>query len=70
MTVLPNRKTLSPSERRVLALVAEGCEDREIAEQLDRSLHTVKAQVRRAIHVLDARNRTHAAVLFERNPYR
>jgi DNA-binding NarL/FixJ family response regulator len=70
VVALPSRKTLSPSERRVLALVGQGLTDREIAKEIGVSVHTIRSQVRCSLHVLGARNRTHAAVLFDRNPYR
>jgi DNA-binding NarL/FixJ family response regulator len=63
MTQLPDRRELTPAEHRVARLLHQGLTDREIGEELRLSQHTVKAHIRRILHVLEARNRTHAAVL-------
>ena len=54
---------LSPRERQVLALLAEGCTNRHVANQLYLSEETVKSHVRSAMFKLEARTRTHAVVL-------
>jgi len=54
---------LSPSELRVLRLIAEGNANKEIAAQLSVSEDTVKGQVRNILSKLDAKDRTHAAMI-------
>jgi DNA-binding CsgD family transcriptional regulator len=51
---------LTPRELDVLALLAEGASNKEIARQLDISVHTVKFHVRSLIEKLDATGRTDA----------
>jgi DNA-binding CsgD family transcriptional regulator len=63
MTILPDRRELTPAEHRIALLLQDGFSDRQIAIALQVSEHTVKAHVRRILHVLGARNRTHAAVI-------
>ena len=63
--MLPQRRVLSGREQQVMGLVAEGLRDKEIAGQLGMSHHTVQSHVRRALHILGARNRTQAAVIFK-----
>ncbi|OUC08822.1 hypothetical protein RY27_06700, partial [Litorilinea aerophila] len=52
---------LTVRELEVLALIATGASDRQIADQLFISLHTVKTHVRNILAKLHAANR-HAAV--------
>jgi DNA-binding NarL/FixJ family response regulator len=52
---------LSSRERDVLQLLAKGATDREIAEQLVVSEHTVKKHVQHILQKLGVRNRTEAA---------
>lgn len=66
--MLPNRSTLTEKEGRVMRLASEGLSNKEIAAHLSISEHTVKSHIRRCLHVLGARNRTHAAVLFALQP--
>jgi DNA-binding NarL/FixJ family response regulator len=54
---------LSAREREVLALIARGCSNRVIADELYLSIDTVKTYVRRLFHKLGVRNRTQAAML-------
>jgi NarL family two-component system response regulator LiaR len=54
---------LSTRERQVLALVAEGLSNEEIAEQLVISPFTVKNHVSACISKLGANNRTQAATI-------
>jgi DNA-binding NarL/FixJ family response regulator len=54
---------LTPREREVLGLIAEGCMDREIAVQLSISLSTVKTHVRNILAKLHASSRHQAALL-------
>jgi DNA-binding NarL/FixJ family response regulator len=54
---------LTPAEVRVLRLIAAGNANKEIAEQLSVSEETVKGQVRNILSKLDAKDRTHAAMI-------
>jgi DNA-binding CsgD family transcriptional regulator len=54
---------LSPREREVLALVAEGLSSREIANRIRVARSTVQTQIRSAVRKLGATNRRHAAAL-------
>jgi DNA-binding NarL/FixJ family response regulator len=58
--------TLSPRERDVLALLAAGLTNEEIADDLVVTASTVKNHVARIMSKLGARNRTHAAVIATR----
>jgi len=53
--------TLSPREGEVLALIANGYSNREIAEELGIALNTVKNHLRSILSKLGAKNRAHAA---------
>ena len=48
---------LTPRERRVAMLVATGSSNRQVAELLDVSVHTIKSQVRSILHKLDLHTR-------------
>ena len=54
---------LTPGEIRVLRLIAEGNANKEIARELSISEETVKGQVRNILSKLDAKDRTHAAMI-------
>ncbi len=54
---------LSPREREVLALIARGASDRDIAQQLTLSVYTVKAHVRSILQKLQVASRREAARL-------
>ena len=54
---------LSPTEIRVLRMVADGNSNKDIAAQLTISEEAVKGQVRNILAKLGANDRTHAAVL-------
>jgi DNA-binding NarL/FixJ family response regulator len=56
--------TLSPREREVLAMIAKGLRDREIAEVLGVAETTVKSHVRHILDKLHVRNRAAAAARF------
>ena len=58
---------LTPRERDVLALVAEGMQNKHIAGHLHLSEHTVKLHLHHVISKLGARNRTEAALKYRRN---
>jgi DNA-binding NarL/FixJ family response regulator len=54
---------LTPAEVRVLSLIAAGNANKEIAAQLLTSEDTVKGQVRNILSKLNAKDRTHAAMI-------
>jgi DNA-binding NarL/FixJ family response regulator len=54
---------LTPAEIRVLRLIAEGSANKEIARTVGVSEETVKGQVRNILSKLDAKDRTHAAMI-------
>jgi DNA-binding CsgD family transcriptional regulator len=54
---------LSPRERRILQLIADGLTNSEIAVQLIIAEETVKSHVRRLLAKLQARSRAHAVAL-------
>jgi DNA-binding NarL/FixJ family response regulator len=54
---------LTPAEIRVLKLIAEGNANKEIAALLSLSEETVKSQVRNMLSKLEAKDRTHAAMI-------
>jgi DNA-binding NarL/FixJ family response regulator len=62
----PHLKSLSPREREVLALMASGLTNGEIADHLVLSLATVKTHVRSILAKLDARDRVQAVLLAHR----
>lgn len=65
---LPGRRAetgpapLSPAERQVAELVAEGLTNREVAGRLHVSVKTVETHVARCFTKLDVRNRTALAL--------
>ena len=60
-------EALLPSETRVLRLIADGLSNKEIAARLSITEEAVKGQVKNILAKLDARDRTHAAVIGLRN---
>lgn len=54
---------LTPRESEVLTLVADGCQNKEIAARLDLSENTVKLHLRNIISKLGVHNRTEAAMI-------
>ena len=58
---------LSPREREIMHLMAEGLTAQDIGEQISVSVETVRTHVRNVIRKLQARNRVHAiAIALER----
>jgi DNA-binding NarL/FixJ family response regulator len=57
---------LSEREREVLSLIGNGATNREIAEKLFISEHTVKSHIRSILNKLNISNRQQAAVYAER----
>jgi two-component system, NarL family, response regulator DevR len=60
----PDISTLSPQERRVLALVADGKTNKEIAEQMDLSENTVKNYLVNVFEKLQVKRRSQAAIFY------
>lgn len=58
--------SLSDQERRILPLIAEGRTNREIADELILSEHTIKAYVSELLGKLDLKRRSEAAAYFAR----
>jgi DNA-binding NarL/FixJ family response regulator len=58
---------LTASETRVLRLIADGLSNKEIAGRLSMTEETIKGHVKNILSKLDARDRTHAAVIGLRN---
>ena len=58
-----NIPQLSPREREVMHLMAEGLTAEAIGERLGISVETVRTHVRNVIRKLQARNRVHAVAL-------
>lgn len=56
-------QSLSPREKEVLALIAKGANNKEIAQELYISERTVKAHITSILSQLDLRDRTQAAIL-------
>ncbi len=54
---------LSPAERRVVALVVDGCTNREIGERLHIGRRTVETHLLHAFQKLDVSNRTQLAIV-------
>jgi DNA-binding NarL/FixJ family response regulator len=59
----PEFTQLTPREQEVLRLIATGCSNREIAEQLYISERTVKNHVNSLLRQLNLRDRTQVAIL-------
>jgi DNA-binding NarL/FixJ family response regulator len=57
---------LSPREREILLLLADGYQGPEIADRLFLSLETVRTHIRNAVTKLGARTRVHAAAMVAR----
>jgi DNA-binding CsgD family transcriptional regulator len=59
-------QSLTPREREVAVLIAQGLTNDEISTALDISSHTAKFHVERAIKKLGGRSRAHAAAIWAR----
>jgi DNA-binding CsgD family transcriptional regulator len=55
-------KKLSPMQKRVLDLLAEGLQPHQIASQLDRGVSTIGTHIKRAREILGAKSTVAAAV--------
>ncbi len=60
------RVTLTPAELEVLALVARGWANKEIASARGTSIQVIKNQMTSIMNRLDAKDRTHAVVIAHR----
>lgn len=58
---------LTPRERQVATLVAEGCRDRDIAHRLGIGFGTVRTHLNRALEKLECANRAELAALMSRS---
>jgi two-component system, NarL family, nitrate/nitrite response regulator NarL len=65
--VRPDEADLTPRERQVLALLADGFSNKLIARELEMSLGTVKVHVKHVLKKLKLRTRVEAAVWAVRN---
>src|SRR5205809_159392 len=66
-TTSPAARSLTKREREILALVAEGLSNREIADKLVLSPETVKSHVAAILEKLNVSDRTQAAIYAVRN---
>jgi len=64
------QQTLSPQERRIVELVADGKTNKEIAQELNLSPNTVKNYLSNAFQKLQITRRAQAAALFHKSPPR
>lgn len=55
---------LTPKEKEVITLAASGYTDKEIGLKLNISYGTVRDYIDKIVLKLNARNRTHAAILY------
>lgn len=63
---LPDGRRLTPRQRQIAALYAEGLSNKEIADHLYLTEDTVKTHGRRTCAAMGARDRAHAAALATR----
>lgn len=64
------QEILSPQEQRIVALVAEGKTNKEIAQELNLSPNTVKNYLSNAFQKLQITRRAQAIALFHKSPHR
>jgi len=62
------RKNLSPRQSQILALMAEGCSDKEIARKIGVSYPTVRTHIDRIFREYGLRNRTEAVAVWLSRP--
>ena len=60
-------KKLSPKERQVILLIADGFSDKEIATRMQCSIHSIRTSVDKIAHKLGTRNRTHSVIVYFKN---
>ena len=58
-----SKKSLSFQEKKVLDLIVEGKTNKEIADELFVSIHTIKAHVQHILKKLSVKSRVQAAVI-------
>ncbi len=58
---------LTPKEFKILGLVALGYTDKEVSVKAKITYSTVRSHVDRLVLKLNARNRTHAAIIYMKN---
>lgn len=58
--LFPRGTLLSPQERKVFQLMKEGLQDKQIAADLDRSIHTVRVQIRSILRKRGSKRRGEA----------
>lgn len=74
MSKLTTTGPLTPTQTRILAAIAQGAENADIAAAMVMSIHTVRSHVKVILAKLGARNRAHAvglafrAHIFETRP--
>lgn len=64
--MIPTRLPLYPKERETLALLVEGCTNKEIAKRMGVSISTVKKHVHSLLAKIPAQNRAEAAAFGQR----
>jgi DNA-binding CsgD family transcriptional regulator len=68
-TVSRSTNPLSPREREILRLLADGRTNDAIGRELQISGHTVRTHLRRAMQKLEADSRTHAVAIALRESF-
>lgn len=64
MLQVRNPHALTPTEQRVLELMLDGSQNKEIASVMNLSPHTVDLHVAAILRKMGAKNRTQAVVMF------
>lgn len=59
------RRELSPRQREIMRLIRQGKSDKEIATALELKRSTVRNYVQLILARMNARNRAHAAAIYE-----
>lgn len=60
---------LTPREKDIITLVADGYEDKEICSKLKISAGTIRTHMKSLFLKLEARNRSHAAAIYVKFKY-